>query len=177
MPLFLKKPVVIEARRATGSSESNREIINWTRGSPTPASMDDRPSGEGKEKCLTINTLEGARWVTPGDWIIKGPKGEFYPCKPNIFAAAYEAVTPGDWIITRDPELPDFARAERDDDAAHMDFHARGCALEAAITVMTSGNRPTHEINAHNIVDLAKAFYAFTGSGTYTITTDQADKA
>ena len=50
--------------------------------------MDDH-YGEGK--CLSISTLEGAHWVSPGDWIIKGVKGEFYPCKPDIFAATYEA--------------------------------------------------------------------------------------
>ena len=49
--------------------------------------MDDH-SGEGK--CLSISTLEGAHWVSPGDWIIKGVKGEIYACKPDIFAATYE---------------------------------------------------------------------------------------
>jgi hypothetical protein len=37
-----------------------------------------------------VKTLEGGHIVTPGDWIIKGVKGEFYPCKPDIFAATYE---------------------------------------------------------------------------------------
>ena len=39
-----------------------------------------------------INTLEGGHIVTPGDWIICGVKGEFYPCKPDIFAVTYEPV-------------------------------------------------------------------------------------
>jgi hypothetical protein len=39
-----------------------------------------------------IQTLEGDMHANPGDWIIKGVKGEFYPCKPDIFAATYEAV-------------------------------------------------------------------------------------
>jgi hypothetical protein len=39
-----------------------------------------------------IGTLEGPHEVTPGDWIIRGVKGEFYPCKPDIFEATYEAV-------------------------------------------------------------------------------------
>lgn len=38
-----------------------------------------------------LNTLEGGHRVCPGDWIIKGVKGEFYPCKPDIFEATYEA--------------------------------------------------------------------------------------
>jgi hypothetical protein len=38
-----------------------------------------------------IDTKEGGHIVCPGDWIIQGVKGEFYPCKPDIFAATYEA--------------------------------------------------------------------------------------
>lgn len=40
-----------------------------------------------------ILTLEGTHDASPGDWIIRGVKGEHYPCKPDIFAATYEAVT------------------------------------------------------------------------------------
>lgn len=40
---------------------------------------------------LTISTLEGEHIARHGDWIIKGVQGEFYPCKPDIFAATYEA--------------------------------------------------------------------------------------
>ena len=39
-----------------------------------------------------IDTLEGGHIVCPGDWIITGVSGEFYPCKPDIFAATYEPV-------------------------------------------------------------------------------------
>lgn len=91
MPLFRKKPVTIEAIQATGSPESNREIIDWTRGSSTPASMDT--DGEGAKR-LTISTLEGAHWVSPGDWIIRGVKGEHYPCRDDIFSLTYEVVEP-----------------------------------------------------------------------------------
>jgi len=41
---------------------------------------------------LEIETLEGMHKATPGDWIIKGVKGEFYPCKPDIFEMTYEPV-------------------------------------------------------------------------------------
>ncbi len=40
---------------------------------------------------LLIETLEGEMTANVGDWIIRGVKGEFYPCKPDIFAATYEA--------------------------------------------------------------------------------------
>ena len=39
-----------------------------------------------------IEALEGGHIVTPGDWIIKGIAGEYYPCKPDIFEVIYEAV-------------------------------------------------------------------------------------
>jgi hypothetical protein len=39
-----------------------------------------------------IPTLEGIMRASPGDWIIKGIKGEVYPCKPEIFEATYEKV-------------------------------------------------------------------------------------
>jgi len=41
---------------------------------------------------VIIATLEGALHASPNDWIIKGVKGEFYPCKPDIFEATYDAV-------------------------------------------------------------------------------------
>lgn len=41
---------------------------------------------------ITISTLEGKMKAVDGDWIIRGIKGEFYPCKPDIFLATYEAV-------------------------------------------------------------------------------------
>jgi hypothetical protein len=56
-------------------------------------------SGRGDPCCLDpgtgqwyIETLEGKHWCTLGDMIIRGVKGEFYPCKPDIFAATYERV-------------------------------------------------------------------------------------
>lgn len=92
MSKFVKKPIVIEALQATGTPESNREIIDWTRGSSTPAMMDKRLTVDGESECLTIQTLEGSMWADPGDWIIRGVKGEHYPCKPDIFAASYNPV-------------------------------------------------------------------------------------
>lgn len=39
---------------------------------------------------LVIPALEGYHTASPGDWIIRGIKGEFYPCKPDIFEATYD---------------------------------------------------------------------------------------
>jgi len=77
---FRKKPVVIEAERWDGS---NINLIRMmTKNSPIHY-VGDR---------LGIETLEGVMFASPGDWIIKGVKGEFYPCKPDIFEATYEPV-------------------------------------------------------------------------------------
>lgn len=43
---------------------------------------------------LSVKTLEGAVWAEVDDWIIRGVEGEFYPCKPSIFATTYERVSP-----------------------------------------------------------------------------------
>ena len=94
MPKFRKKPVVIEAVQWTG--ENLREIITFTDGRPNTRTqhagmMWAQYEALVAEKGLIIFTLEGQHIATPGDWIIKGVKGEFYPCKPDIFAATYEA--------------------------------------------------------------------------------------
>lgn len=90
---FTKRSVTIAAMPTDGTPESNRAVIDWTRDSETRAFMDENGGGEEQ---LSINTLEGAHWVTPGDWIVRGIKGEHYPVKPDIFAATYDKVDVGD---------------------------------------------------------------------------------
>lgn len=82
---FRKKPVVIEAVQFTGKNP--RTVFEWM-GKP------DGDAGYIQDKELFIETLEGVMTAKPGDWIIRGVKGEFYPCKPDIFEATYEAVGP-----------------------------------------------------------------------------------
>lgn len=84
MPKFRKKPVVIEAEQfmPDGSAATNQGAMFME----FPIQSDE----DGPH--LIIPTLEGAHRANPGDWIITGIKGEIYPCKPDIFAATYEAV-------------------------------------------------------------------------------------
>ena len=89
MPIYRKKPVEIEARQYNGTPEANQEIIDWTRGSATPAYMEKYDEVE----FLCISTLEGDFKVYKSDYVIKGIKGEFYPCKPDIFEKTYEMVS------------------------------------------------------------------------------------
>ena len=84
---FRKKPVVIEAMRFTGGNVF--EISRWAHEGLRPQSNSIiRENMVG----LDIVTLEGTMFASPGDWIIRGVKGEFYPCKSDIFEATYEAV-------------------------------------------------------------------------------------
>jgi|SRR5579862_3747155 len=85
---YRKKPVVIEAiQLKTGRAAS---ITDWMGrdedGNNIHATWDGR--------AFHIRTLEGVMLAEPDDYIIKGIKGEFYPCKPDIFVACYEEVPP-----------------------------------------------------------------------------------
>lgn len=90
---FRKKPVVIEAEQLT--VERALHCLN----SREPFAFGLRVSGdwhpergEVHRAFITIETLEGKMRADLGDWIIQGVKGEVYPCKPDIFAATYEAL-------------------------------------------------------------------------------------
>lgn len=77
---FRKKPVVIEAfeyRAGEQRSEVAQDVVEGR----------VRYTEEGT---MLIQTLEGVMEAKSGDWIIRGVKGELYPCKPDIFAATYE---------------------------------------------------------------------------------------
>lgn len=81
---FRKKPVVIDAIQFNGSNST--EVEAWGIGHTGGYICGVKNGG----KILTISTLEGTMEAHPGDWVIRGVKGEFYPCKPDIFEATYE---------------------------------------------------------------------------------------
>ena len=78
---YRKKPVSIDAVLFNGTNHD--EIAEFC--APNPVKV-------GGNFTLLIPTLEGEMTASKGDWIIRGVKGEFYPCKPDIFEATYEAV-------------------------------------------------------------------------------------
>lgn len=86
MPKFRKIPVVIEARRFSGDAEAHK-LARWCGGQVHLAS-----TLVDVYFVIDIPTLEGTMRAEPGDWIIRGVEGEFYPCKPGIFAETYEPV-------------------------------------------------------------------------------------
>lgn len=97
---FRKKPVVINAVQWTGANV--QELTNFLAGFEVHVAP---PNSEAEcVSCIAkfdfttqpasvrIPTLEGEMTASAGDWMIRGVKGEFYPCKPDIFAATYEPV-------------------------------------------------------------------------------------
>lgn len=84
MKRYRKRPIVIEAIEYT--SESCAEVCTFL-------GIEHHDVGRcGIDSPLVVYTLEGKLTASAGDWIIKGVAGEFYPCKPDIFEATYEAV-------------------------------------------------------------------------------------
>lgn len=79
MAKYRKKPVVIDAEVYRPGLEDGFDIKH-----PEEQHLAD--------KIPYINTLEGKHYISPGDYIITGIKGERYPCKPDIFEKTYELV-------------------------------------------------------------------------------------
>ena len=112
MALYRKKPVVIEAVQLILVEDGKAYFSDC--GQPWP---DDWPSWDvvtdAMGPCIPIDTLEGTMLARPGDWIIKErfPTGErqFYPCKPDIFAATYEPANEVD-ATQMDPRATEVGR-------------------------------------------------------------------
>lgn len=93
---YRKKPVVIEAMLFDGTGSGAMPIIGWAlkSGGTIRFYCESGEACEQGSHVLQVETLEGTMTALPGDYIIKGVQGEFYPCKPDIFAQTYEAVEP-----------------------------------------------------------------------------------
>ena len=83
---YTKKTVTIEAVQFTKDNIEN--VLNFLSANPEPNKQVFGFSHDTFD--LQINTLEGVHKATLGDYIIKGIKGEFYPCKPDIFELTYD---------------------------------------------------------------------------------------
>ena len=79
---FKKRPIWIDAYQ---HDPNNNAWPVWMEGAADTGRVVAADNGR-----LLIHTLEGPLVAQPGDWIIKGVKGELYPCKPDIFEATYE---------------------------------------------------------------------------------------
>jgi hypothetical protein len=87
VPRYRKRPVKVDAVEWTG--ENAQEVAAFVGGQ---AELLEWGLGKGK---WIIFTLEGKMEASPGDYIVRGIKGEYYPVKPDIFKQTYEPVTDG----------------------------------------------------------------------------------
>lgn len=102
MARFRKKPVEIEAIQFNGYDDyvKIQDLFHETHGfvdSPIGfnalrVDLDEDGGFKTPATFLTIETLEGLMTADLGDWVIRGVKGEFYPCKPDIFEQTYDPV-------------------------------------------------------------------------------------
>lgn len=95
MAMYRKKPIVIDAFKWTGdiNQEEDPEWIIEALSKPQDRNPGWAIIGTGeKGLCMIISTLEGEHIANQGDYIVRGVKGEIYPCKPDIFEMSYEKV-------------------------------------------------------------------------------------
>jgi len=97
MGYYQRKPVIVEARQFTGNKIDTPGLIDWILSHGGTAryheAVTETEDAEAVPEHLQIDTLEGTMRASVGDWIIRGVKNEFYPCKPDIFREIYEATT------------------------------------------------------------------------------------
>jgi hypothetical protein len=89
---YRKKPVEIEAVQFT--YPPTEELRSFVGDHMTNVRKHRHPGAVGEADIVTLEDGSDGRAkhvATEGDWIIKGVKGEFYPCKPDIFEATYDA--------------------------------------------------------------------------------------
>lgn len=84
---YRKKPVIIEAMQFT--DEMKDRVYRWASSQQMNIHTD---WDENHKPCLIIPTLEGEMRCSLGDYLIKGVKGEFYPCKADIFEMTYDKI-------------------------------------------------------------------------------------
>ena len=93
---YRKKPVIVEAVQLDNINAPS--VVRWIGEDKAKMNLGSNEAWKlGKAPpifSVTICTLEGDMKSMPGDYIIKGVNGEFYPCKPDIFEKTYEAVEP-----------------------------------------------------------------------------------
>ena len=82
MPMFRKKPIVIEAWKWDGN-EAVDTRPDWVQSGDYQTTADRE---------LVVPTRSGVRYASPGDWIIRDAMGGIYPCKPHIFHEGYEVI-------------------------------------------------------------------------------------
>lgn len=137
-----KRPVEVAAMQLPSADrDATPEFVEALHAFLGPASWES-----GRDGALIIHTLEGDHLALPGDYIIRGVKGEFYPCKPDIFAASYEPADVASSVPGPSEEAVRAARNAYADNWHALRGHAVAlvAALEAAYR-MDGPSRPSAE--------------------------------
>ena len=92
MAKYRKKPVVIEALQFETNNEAGDKNMNEIVAFINQGKRADDRHGWHNGTDIMVQTLEGVMTANVGDYIIRGVKGEFYPCKPDVFDMTYEPV-------------------------------------------------------------------------------------
>ena len=94
MAKFVKKPIVISAWLFDGTQESIQHLLGMQGDGRIVKYKGEQKNSFGIiPPELSIHTLEGIMYANVGDYIIRGIRGELYPCKPDIFRATYDEVS------------------------------------------------------------------------------------
>ena len=147
---FTKRPVTIEAIKY--DEHDPTPVIEWIRDNDGSAWLETRIATASRPAVIAIETLEGTMNAQPGDWIIRGVQGEFYPCKPDIFEATYQPAR-GGFIAphvseeTREAiqeQLRDYILPQSWADAVTAEHDARRGTLRDALDATTYEDQPGH---------------------------------
>lgn len=92
MARYVKKPIEIDAFRWTGGPDQT-EDPEWIVAAIKAGQVKFVGTQRGQPR-MTIETLEGTMIARPGDWVLRGVKGEIYPCRDDIFRETYEVAAP-----------------------------------------------------------------------------------
>lgn len=131
MNYYRKKLLVIEAIQFKSDGSANVVAIQEFMGKHIS------PEYESGDTFILIRTLEGIMRADINDWIIKGVKGEFYPCKPDIFQQSYEpashtpeqegeAISFAEWIVSDDNPYQKRYDSDDDNDGKWYDYFSQG---------------------------------------------------
>jgi hypothetical protein len=92
MKWYKSRPVQIQAQHWNGSTPNAEYIVSWILEEGGTARFKCGGQCCENELAIYIDTLEGRMKASPQDYVIRGTKGEFYPCKPDVFYEKYEEV-------------------------------------------------------------------------------------
>jgi hypothetical protein len=108
MPKFMKRPVMVEAIQWTGDNIDEIKAF----GGDKVVIVSEYTYGEDPRHNLSVNTMEGSLDAKKHDWIIKGVKGEFYPCDEEVFKLSYIG-------IVSSPPLDEIKIGRSEEDVTH----------------------------------------------------------